>query len=176
MDYQPEFWIGIDPSINHTGWGIVQRHEGNNRHVNSGVIIPKSKGNSRYFEIASTLSTIIRSNININWNSPKALVEIPTFEESGRGRDCARKQGLTKLCMVTGIILCTLYNVGATTAFITARQWKRDKEGKDIPKSLIKQRVEEVFNKTNWEREDEWEALGIICWGISKGTDLEYYL
>lgn len=90
-----------------------------------------------------------------------AVVELPTFEGSKRGKVCAEKKGLIKLSMSMGASVSALSILGIPIAFITAAKWKRD-----IPKSCYRQRVEEIFphKKDKWDREDEWEAVALALW------------
>jgi len=162
--------MGIDPSINHTGWGCIDTSNSNGElvHMNSGVIIPanwEATGNERYRRIAVELFRIMTLPV-----PDLVVVEWPTFEESARGRDLVKKKGLTKLCAVAGGCVAVAAVHGISYALVTAWQWK----GK-TPKPLIKLRVEELLGEREWAREDEWEALGLALWAFKHKGDYDAY-
>jgi len=158
--------LGIDPSINHTGWGCIDTSNEEPVHVESGVILPDLRGgNYRYGEIAGEFHNHI-----IGICAPDlCVVEWPTFEDSPRGRNLARK-GFNKLCAVAGGCVAVAAVHGIPYALITAWQWK----GK-YPKPLIKARVEELFGERDWAREDEWESLGLALWAFKHKGDYDEY-
>lgn len=149
--------LGFDPSINHTGWGIIDTDTSNGqpRLVLSGVVFCSTdQGNERYGLIAQELYEMMCAQ-----DPDVAVVEWPTFEASARGRDLVKKKGLTKLCAVAGICVAAAALNSVPYHLVTAWEWK----GKHT-KPKIKARVEQLLGRMDWEREDEWEALGLALW------------
>lgn len=154
--------MGIDPSINHTGYGIIENDTG--KIVSSGVIQPKCEGNGRYTYLSQALAEII------NTSKPcLCAVEWPTFENSKRGKALVKFKGFNKLCAVAGIAIGLIGAKKIPCSLITAFQWKRE-----TTKPNIKHRVEELTGKTDWISTDEWEALGIAFWARKHHNELEW--
>jgi Holliday junction resolvasome RuvABC endonuclease subunit len=158
--------IGIDPSINHTGYGIIMVDADTDKITLdvSGVIrTDKDGGGGRLGELAEMLNSVFQMQ---SWDAESlAVIEWPTFEDSPRGRNLARK-GYNKLCAATGVAIAVAETHGVAYTLVTAKQWKGE-----TPKPQIRERVEEVLftgaqrvKGVEWEREDEWEALGIALW------------
>ena len=149
----------FDPSINHPGWAILLYGDTDTKViVDSGVMKLYSKmGNDRYIYIYQKIVEILDVD-----NIALALIELPTFENSARGKELIHNQGLNKLCMAAAVILAAVISKRIPFALITARQWKRS-----CPKPQILSRVEELFPEkaNNWAREDEYEAVGLNLWG-----------
>ena len=166
--------IGIDPSINHTGYGIIMIDADTDQITldDSGVIrTDKDGGGGRLGELAEMLNSVF--DLTVFDKESFAVIEWPTFEDSPRGRNLARK-GYNKLCAATGVAIAVAETHGVRYALVTAKQWKGE-----TPKPSIKARVEEVLftptqgiNEIEWEREDEWEALGIALWANAHFDDL----
>ena len=166
--------IGIDPSINHTGYGIIMIDADTDKITLdvSGVIrTDKNGGGGRLGELAEMLNSVFQMQ---SWDKESlCVVEWPTFEDSPRGRNLART-GFNKLCAATGVAIAVAETHGVPFTLVTAKQWKGE-----TPKPSIKERVEEVLftptqriNEIEWEREDEWEALGIALWANKHFDDL----
>jgi Holliday junction resolvasome RuvABC endonuclease subunit len=161
--------MAADPSINHTGWAIINaKGEGEYELVDSGVVLCKKKQeDARYGIIARKIYEKISEH-----RPERILIERPTYEKTERGEDLWRSGGILKLSMTTGAIL------GAATAnllpvsLITAWQWK-----KTVSKDRMLQRVEELFpHKVGcWAREDEWEAVGLALYGVVRDGGYEVY-
>lgn len=174
-------YIGIDPSINHTGWAIVQVTEREEKVVDysllsSGVVPGKKfKGFERinwiFNELTWAFGDMKLLLFTMDPSIKTAIIERPTFEKSGRGIQL-RQQGFDKLCMATGACISAVGRESIPYAMITANQWKRG-----ITKPTIKARVEELFpeKKGKWIREDEWEAAALACWGHAKRGSYEVY-
>jgi len=166
--------VGIDPSINHTGYGIIRTEKEVVEHIRSGVIkSDKELTHLRYGIIATVMQDIFERTFSSFPFLPNILtvVEMPTFENSARGHDLVKKKGLTKLCIATGVSLGTAVLNGSSFAMVTAKQWKGT-----VGKPLIRRRVEEIFPQIQvWQREDEWEALGIALWANANPDKLKVY-
>ena len=166
--------VGIDPSINHTGYGIIRTEGKVVEHIRSGVIkLDYKLDHARYGLIAGAMEDIFENTFS---SLPiladiLTVVEMPTFENSARGRDLVKKKGLTKLCIATGVSLGTAVLNGSSFALVTAKQWKGT-----VGKPLIKLRVEQLFPHIHtWQREDEWEALGIALWANANPDKFKVY-
>jgi hypothetical protein len=150
--------------------------------VASGVIRHRSKeGDARYGSLSRQLWFDLHNHYEWKLDTEAiALVEKPTFEDSWRGKELAKKVGgvenikeedvlidsnLLKLFGAATICLGVIGLMTYPYAFITASQWKRNAE-----KPKICAVVEDKFpeKKGKWISEDEWEAVGIALWGILK--------
>lgn len=168
----PMIYIGIDPSIEHTGWAVVKR--GDNAAdefilLSSGVT--KLPANLKYGRVGQ-VGYILKSALELFVSDSLALIELPTFEKSARGVELMKQRGIIKLAMAAGACVSAMSMLGIPYATITANQWKRG-----ISKTRMKQRVDELFPEKagNWLREDEWEAVAIACWGHVKAGTYEVY-
>lgn len=164
--------LGIDPSINHTGYGLIFIEKVKViQHMESGVILlDPSMQNSRYAEIAKRLWEVI----NIYFHDPTdrdlIAIERPHFEPTSRGYDCIgqKTHGILKLSIVTGIAVALAAIKKVPCTLISASQWKRG-----VTKPRMKARVHEIFPGKKFGREDEWEALGIALWANRHRKKLE---
>ncbi len=158
--------LGLDCSINHLGWGGIDTTNEQPKLVDSGVIMcNSSQGNDRYRIIAQELDKIMAE-----MTPDLCAIEWPTFENSARGRDLVKKKGLTKLCAVAGECAAVAAVRDIPYTPITAWQWKGS-----YPKPKIKQRVEKILGERDWQREDEWEALGLALWAWKNEGGYEVY-
>jgi Holliday junction resolvasome RuvABC endonuclease subunit len=167
-----KFFIGIDPSINHTGWGIIRINADTEEPewIDSGIIKPKEEGHTRLIVIAEELWRTIDTVPSVE----VVVVEQPTFENSSRGRTCAATKGLNKLYFAAGACVGAVAISAVPLAFITAWQWKGQ-----VPKGMIKDRVNAVLrnvpHRLQWEGTDEWEALGLALWGWRHQGEYEVF-
>jgi Holliday junction resolvasome RuvABC endonuclease subunit len=174
---KPTHWIGIDPSIDHTGWAVLRELEGLEypELVASGVVLTggSRKGDQRFATIQAELSAELGAVFGQQGELAVCGIERPTFENSKRGIQL-RQRGFDKLCMAAGVALAVCVEV-CQISLITARQWKGT-----TSKQKIQERVEEIYpvKKGEWVREDEWEAIGLALWmrkhhGVRKYQTIE---
>jgi crossover junction endodeoxyribonuclease RuvC len=160
--------MGIDPSVNHTGWGIIETTAKRRRFklLDSGVVKPKvSIKDERYGYIYNELNTYKKEHSPLDL----ILIERPTFENTDRGKEHWYGGGISILSMAAGVAIA-IASIYTPYALITAWQWK----GK-TDKPTMRARIEEIFpqKRGKWVREDEWEAIGIALWGVAKEGEYE---
>ena len=139
----------------------------------SGVIRQSpSHGNARYgrlarrlhWEIGVLLGPAVRKDA-------VAIVEQPTYQDSENGILLARKKNLPKLFGAAAACLSALAILGIDYAFVPAGTWKRK-----VPKDIIHAKLDTLFpaKAGEWEREDEWEAVGLALWGCLRADEGVY--
>ena len=167
-------YIGIDPSIEHTGWGIINE-EG--VHLSSGVFQFKAKlKDERYSLIYRGLSAEFSSHVD---GRAIAFIEKPVYEKSSRGAACAgpvqwKTSGLLKLFGSSVSAICACAECGVRWCFVTANQWKRG-----IGPDQILARVNVLHPGREWGSFDEVEGLALAHWGrkrLADGKELEIYV
>jgi len=165
-------YIGIDPSINHTGWAVVH----DKKLIDSGVIKQKPKdGNARYMGLFRSLREKLQHVVGDRGEEYVAAIEQPTYENSDRGRQAARAWSLVKLHGAFVACICACHSIGVRTAYPTPSQWKRKFTGPKI-RSRVNQLCPE--KEDQWESFDEVEAAALCYWyrkRISEEKELEVY-
>jgi len=164
-------WIGIDPSIEHTGIAVLNINGDleTAKVLGLGVTkLPSKLGDGRVGEIANYLTDFLIDSGADGSSKAMAIIEKPTFENSERGKQLFyggknKSKGFNKLCMAAGAAISSVSFLGIDYALVTAYQWKHG-----TTKPAIKSRVEELFGVRKWRREDEWEAVGLACWGFAQ--------
>ena len=160
--------LGLDPSINHYGWGGIDTSNGKPALFGFGVIrCSTDQGDDRHGIIARALDRVMEG-----FEPDLVVVERPTFENSARGKECWQK-GFDRLCAVAGSGLAVAAVRDIPYRLVTAREWKHRFPKPRKPN--IRRRVEEVLGEHEWPREDAWEALGLALWAWrNKGENDEY--
>lgn len=162
-----EYYIGIDPSINHTGWAWVAvnlEEKGDDRFSLLGSGVQKhiaSEGDGRIAAVYQELRKTFYNYITVPsmWNGLTAIIEKPHYENTRRSKH------IFQLVQACGACVCAMSDLRIPWAYILANQWKRG-----LPKWKIKWRVEQLFpeKKGQWAREDEYEACGLALWGFAR--------
>ena len=151
--------LGIDPSIEHTGIGLIEKDGGL---IHSDVRIMKADlGESRLKLLALWFQEVLQT-----YDVGGAVVEWPTFQNSPKGKRFW-KGGMNKLAAATGVLISLLSIYHVPFVLATPHEWK----GK-YTKPAIRSRVETLTGKTSWKREDEWEALGLAYWARKRADVL----
>jgi Holliday junction resolvasome RuvABC endonuclease subunit len=156
----PEIFIGIDPSIKHTGYGVIRIVNGSPVLIASDVIMIKPKYKDMRLFFLTRAFTFLDT---FRTKTVVAGIERPTYEDSKRGK-ALRVAHFDKLCLAAGVPIALLSYHGIPWATITASQWKR----RFANKLEIRERVERYFPhmKGKWigDDGDDWEAIGIALW------------
>lgn len=168
------FYVGVDPSINHTGFAVVHAEDKRYRLLHSGTIkqSPEAK-DARYARIAVRLAMEVGGVLG-GKDREKTLfiVERPTYEDSEAGLCLARTKNLPKLFGAATVAIAALALLGFQEyAFVSASQWKRN-----VPKPEILGYMERLFpaRAGQWVSEDEWEAVAIAAWAHFQRNENRY--
>lgn len=196
MAVVPRFFVGIDPSINHTGWAVVEFDGESPSLLSSGVILldPKDE-DQRYLDLFRDLiHSLVK--FRVSGRQIVAIIEKTHYEEKKtpkqRTKEIVRmiKQYVAdaiSLDDVKDAILKHFYEdkmrgifklvtasgvcIAACTALGMDVALITAKTWKPPKKKYkIRERVEEIFpkKKDDWVREDEYEAAGLALWGRAK--------
>jgi len=162
------YYIGIDPSIVHTGWAVVKIHDdgiSSPSPLNSGVILTdRAEGDGRIGVVFARLfaelwDTCKRHDVDPAADRVLAVIEKPHYEEKRKSKH------IFSLVAAAGACVSAVTALAVPYAYVGVSKWKRD-----LPEFRIRNRVEQIFPqlKDSWKREDEYVAFGLALWGYAK--------
>ena len=146
--------IGIDPGLNNTGWGIIEKNQNMLSYIASGVIKPDTKADmaDRLNTIDSELDKIISL-----YKPDSASIE-ETFVNKGAASSL-------KLGMARGVAFLAPARAGVDVFEYGANKVKKSVVGAGhADKNQIQMMVKILLPKANFQSADEADALAIaIC-------------
>ena len=146
--------LGIDPGMNNTGWGLVERTNMSFRHIANGVIKSKLKWKpeKKLENIFDNLEKII-----LNYNPKHAAVEKVFVNINA--------QSALKLGQVRGIILLALSRKKILVGEYSPNQIKKNLVGYGhATKEQMIKMLYQIFPEIKISNEDSGDALAIaIC-------------
>lgn len=146
--------LGIDPGLNHTGWGIIEYYNTSLSYVASGVISadPKADIAIRLKTIDEGLDKVIKL-----YNPSSTAIEETFVNKSG--------SSTIKLGMARGVAFIAPAKAGLDVAEYSANHIKKSVVGAGhADKKQIQMMVKVLLPKARFEKADEADALAIaIC-------------
>jgi crossover junction endodeoxyribonuclease RuvC len=147
--------LGIDPSLNSTGYGVIKAENSRLIYINSGIIIHKKKDDlsSKLLNISNTLKSIASQ------FSPSIAGIEETFVNSNF-------QSSLKLGITRGAILLTLAELEIKTFEFSPNLIKKcvtgqGKATKEQVAFMVKQLLSNIPKDKSFKTEDETDALGV---------------
>jgi len=146
--------IGIDPGLNNTGWGIIEKDQNQLRYVASGVIRPDAKADigARLYTIDDQLDHVISL-----YKPHTAAIEETFINKSGSSS--------LKLGMARGVAFVAPSRAGIAVAEYGANKVKKSVVGAGhADKNQIQMMIKILLPKSQCQSADEADALAIaIC-------------
>ena len=167
------YLIGIDPSINSTGFCILKNdpQEPNEKFrfeiIYNQRITSNKSDDLRLKVIGLALGITTLMNQLDKWCDEGykryIMLELPQYFATKHGAAEGGSQSFMKLTLAAGTILgsCLTSERITDIKLITANQWKGQ-----VPKHIIKTRLDKVFPGIRKWSHDEVDALGIAYYGI----------
>jgi crossover junction endodeoxyribonuclease RuvC len=146
--------IGIDPGLNNTGWGIIEKRDSVLSYIASGVIKPHAKASmtERLNVIDSELAKVITL-----YNPNTSAIEETFINKSGSSS--------LKLGMARGVAFLAPARAGLEVAEYSANKIKKSVVGAGhADKKQIQMMVKILLPKADFKTADAADALAIaIC-------------
>jgi crossover junction endodeoxyribonuclease RuvC len=146
--------IGIDPGLNHTGWGVVEYINNSLGYIASGVISPERNNGmaERLHMIDSELEKVIQL-----YQPNTASIEETFVNKSG--------SSTIKLGMARGVCFLAPARSGLDVGEYSANHIKKSVVGAGhADKKQIQMMVKVLLPRANFKKADEADALAIaIC-------------
>lgn len=154
--------LGLDPGLRHTGWGVVDSHQGHLRFIACGTVNPPSSGEmaARLKALHDGVAEVIRT-----WQPEEAGVE-ETFLNKNPGTTL-------KLGHARGVVLLVPALFGLPVSEYAAKSVKQAVVGTGgASKDQIGIMVRTLLPGCNPDSEDAADALAVaICHGHRADTD-----
>ena len=140
--------LGLDPGLNHTGWGVVETEGGQCRRIASGVINPpKGETSARLGHIARALARVIAEHA-------------PTAAACERVFVNVNPQSTLLLGQARGAALCAADLAGLTVEEFTPSEIKQSVTGSGrADKEMVQTMVVRLLGLAQTPRTDEADAL-----------------
>jgi len=155
--------LGLDPGLQHTGWGLVESAGSRLRHLGDGVISTDAD-----LPLAERLSVIYRGLVALiaQWQPDEAAVE-HTYVNKNPG-------AALKLGQARGVVLLTPALGGIPVAEYQAMEVKRAVVGTGhAEKAQVEAMVKRLLPGAVMRRSDAADALAVaICHAHHRGTRL----
>jgi crossover junction endodeoxyribonuclease RuvC len=157
--------LGLDPGLQHTGWGLVESAGSRLRHLGDGVISTDADQ-----PLAERLSVIYRGLVALiaQWQPDEAAVE-HTYVNKNPG-------AALKLGQARGVVLLAPALAGLPVAEYQAMEVKRAVVGTGhAEKAQVEAMVRRLLPGATIRRADAADALAVaICHAHHRGTKLAY--
>ena len=157
--------LGLDPGLQHTGWGLVESAGSRLRHLGDGVISTDAD-----LPLAERLSVIYRGLVALiaQWQPDEAAVE-HTYVNKNPG-------AALKLGQARGVVLLAPALAGLRVAEYQAMEVKRAVVGTGhAEKPQVEAMVRRLLPGATIRRADAADALAVaICHAHHRGTRLAY--
>ena len=157
--------LGLDPGLQHTGWGLVESAGSRLRHLGDGVISTDAD-----LPLAERLSVIYRGLVALiaQWQPDEAAVE-HTYVNKNPG-------AALKLGQARGVVLLAPALAGLKVAEYQAMEVKRAVVGTGhAEKPQVEAMVRRLLPGATIRRADAADALAVaICHAHHRGTRLAY--
>jgi crossover junction endodeoxyribonuclease RuvC len=157
--------LGLDPGLQHTGWGLVESAGSRLRHLGDGVISTDAD-----LPLAERLSVIYRGLVALiaQWQPDEAAVE-HTYVNKNPG-------AALKLGQARGVVLLAPALAGLKVAEYQAMEVKRAVVGTGhAEKPQVEAMVRRLLPGATIRRADAADALAVaICHAHHRGTKLAY--
>ncbi|TDH58129.1 crossover junction endodeoxyribonuclease RuvC [Dankookia rubra] len=157
--------LGLDPGLQHTGWGLVESAGSRLRHLGDGVISTDADQ-----PLAERLSVIYRGLVALiaQWQPDEAAVE-HTYVNKNPG-------AALKLGQARGVVLLAPALAGLRVAEYQAMEVKRAVVGTGhAEKPQVEAMVRRLLPGATIRRADAADALAVaICHAHHRGTKLAY--
>lgn len=155
--------LGLDPGLQHTGWGMVESAGSRLRHLGDGVISTDASQ-----PLAERLCTLYRGIVLLleQWQPDEAAVE-HTYVNKNPG-------AALKLGQARGVVLLTPALTGIPVAEYQAMEVKRAVVGTGhAEKAQVEAMVKRLLPGATMRRSDAADALAVaICHAHHRGTKL----
>jgi crossover junction endodeoxyribonuclease RuvC len=157
--------LGLDPGLQHTGWGMVESAGSRLRHLGDGVISTNAD-----MPLAERLCTLHRALVTLlaDWQPDEAAVE-HTYVNKNPG-------AALKLGQARGVVLLAPALTGIPVAEYQAREVKRAVVGTGhAEKAQVEAMVRRLLPGAVIRRADAADALAVaICHANHRSTKLAY--
>jgi crossover junction endodeoxyribonuclease RuvC len=157
--------LGLDPGLQHTGWGLIESAGSRLRHLGDGVISTDADQ-----PLAERLSVIYRGLVALiaQWQPDEAAVE-HTYVNKNPG-------AALKLGQARGVVLLAPALAGLAVAEYQAMEVKRAVVGTGhAEKAQVEAMVRRLLPGATIRRADAADALAVaICHAHHRGTKLAY--
>lgn len=144
--------LGIDPSLNSTGWGLIKKDQSKLIFISSGILVPPSTNiPEKLYFISQNIAEIIKS------NNPKKIAIEETFVN-------LNPQSSLKLGLVRGAIIVTAMQhdidvIEVSPNFIKKTVTGNGKAEKRQVAFMISKIISGIPKEHSFKGEDETDAL-----------------
>lgn len=154
--------LAIDPGVIGTGWAVFNKEH--KLLIAHGTVRPLNKSKDwldRAIEVTERLFTATVEEYPIE----NIYIECPRFMGGTAGLMVASRGDLVKLCLLTGMILCTVtQNISPTIALPEPSEWKGQ-----LPKEVCQERIEKILKRSfKGDSNHAVDAIGIGLWALGR--------